>query len=64
VHDAAQIWVKAITAIQNLTVWQDQHPEYQPRLPRQEGKSSCLKLTYFKSKNAKNSAKSGSRITP
>jgi hypothetical protein len=50
--------------MQNLTVWQDKNPKYQSRFPRQKGKSSCLKLTYFNSKNAKNSAKSASRIAP
>jgi hypothetical protein len=53
VNDAARSWVKAITATQNLTVWQDQHPKYQSRFPRQEKKFSCLKLTYLESKRKK-----------
>jgi hypothetical protein len=53
VNDAARTWVKAITATQNLTVWQDQHPKYQSRFPRQEKKFSCLKLAYLESKRKK-----------
>jgi hypothetical protein len=53
VNDAARTWVKAITATQNLTVWQDQHPKYQSRFPRQEKKFLFLKLAYLESKRKK-----------